>query len=396
LSVVICFIGNTCWLQAQRAVGEITDSLVACGFENIRTHTLGNTLWISYENAVFRDKAIALTRVLDILTDVGYDTVDVVTLVNDLPIVHTRTTTTFLKENDKKSFSGRQKAWQIRLSYKTDTIWKILRDEKPVNSHTNKVDMVFYPQIAVKNVLINQIYEIQFNLAPALEVSLWRGMRFTGQLIVPIYNDPLYGDESNRIRAGFLVLAQEFRLPGIPLGRLAVGKFDASRYGADLTLNKYFFDSQCELRANIGYTGEYHYTDGNWYREDLNTLTGFVQFSYFFRPYELRFDLSAGRYINDDYGIRFDCTRYWNETTVGFYATSIEGHFNGGFHFALPLCPEKFKKNRRFQLRFPSYFDWEYDAGTETFYGQYYETRPNENRVEQFYNPNYMIKQVWK
>jgi hypothetical protein len=373
-------------ITAQVSVSDITDRLVSFGFENIRAYSSGKTLFVSYENSIFREKASALSTILNFLTDCGYDTLNVVTLVKDLPVIVTQT----------KVLKNAQVDESIRISYQTSAAWKQLRGISPNNSHTNKIDLVVYPQVAIMNILLSQIYELQFNLAPALEISLWRGMQFTGQVIFPIVNDPMYGDKGNIVRAGFITLAQDFRLPGTAFGRIVAGKFNADRYGIDLTLCRYFFHGQCSLSAHTGYTGACQYLNGKWYQDDLKVLTGFLKGGYFHKPYQLQFDLSAGRYLNSDYGIRLDCTRYWKKTAVGFYAMKIEEGYNGGFHFALPLCPKQYKKNRSFQLRTPYYFDWEYNAGTEFYYGQDYETRPNENRVEHFYNPDFMIKNLLK
>ena len=61
-----------------------------------------------------------------------------------------------------------------------------------------KVDVVIYPELSLKNLVITQIYQVLFNLAPAIEVSFWKGMRLTAQLEVPIYNDG-YPDMYNKI-----------------------------------------------------------------------------------------------------------------------------------------------------------------------------------------------------
>ncbi|MCK9423099.1 MAG: YjbH domain-containing protein [Bacteroidales bacterium] len=387
---------NSALSLAQYQVCEIKQRLDTAGFENIRAYPYGNTLTVSYENNRYRNKATAMNKVLDILAGCGYDTLKVITLVNDQPVI-----VTLLRSHDWQLYKTGQitapeTARQFNVSYNTDASWKTLRDTMPVNPHINKIDLVFYPQIFLMNVLFDRNYEVQLNIAPALEVSLWRGMKFTGQVIFPVVNDHMYGEEGDQVRAGFVTLAQEFRLPGTIQGRAVIGKFNAGRYGADMSLTRYFFRGQCYLSANAGYTGTYMYYGNRWYSNDLNTFTWFVKSGYYFKPYNVQLEVTAGRYINGDYGIRGDCTRYWSETTIGFYVMVAGGNFNGGFHFAIPLCPKQYKKNRYFQLRTPYYFDWEYNAGTEFYYGQYYETRPNENRIEYFYNPDLLTKTILK
>lgn len=373
----------TCNVSFAQSRGcDITKRLGMAGFDNIRVFPDGKTVTVSYENRRYRNKATALSEILDSLVGCGYDTLKVLTLVNDMPVIKTQ-----LRASDWKQFN---------VSYNTDRAWRTLFNLKPTNPHINKIDLVLYPQVTVMNVQFNRNYEVQFNIAPALEVSLWRGMKFTGQVIFPVVSDYRYGEEGDLIRAGFVTLAQEFRLPGTIQGRAVVGKFNADRYGADMTLTKFFFGGVSYLSANAGYTGIYRYVSRNWYRDKLSTLTCFFKSGYFYKPYDMQLDITAGRYLMGDYGLRGDITRYWGETSIGFYAMVAGGKFNGGFHFTIPLCPMKYKKNRNFRFRTPYYFDWEYNAATEFNNGQYYKIQPNENNEEHFYNPDFLLKSLLK
>jgi hypothetical protein len=393
--ILLSVSGNN--LTAQPQISELTKRFELSGFENIRIlHVNNKSLIITYENNLFRNKSTALSTVLDSLHNCGYDTLKIITLINDLPVVITKLSSQNWQQYRTGKISFSEIIQHVYVSYKTDKVWKQLRNSVPVNPHINKIDLIIYPQLAVMNARFNRIYEVQFNIAPALEVSLWRGMKFTGQIIFPICSDYQYGNESYLIRPGFVTLAQEFRLPGTILGRAVIGKFNESRYGADLTLTHFFLAGQCYWSMNAGYTGLYKHYENGWYSDDLNTLTFFLKSGYFYKPYNLQFDASAGRYLNGDYGLRYDCTRYWNETAIGFYGLVAGRHLNGGFHFTIPLFPKRYKKNRYFQLRTPYYFGWEYNAKSENYYGQYYETRPDGNRVEHFYNPYLLIKNLRK
>ena len=68
-----------------------------------------------------------------------------------------------------------------------------------------------YPELLFRNYILSKVYEIVVNVSPAIEVSLWKGMKLTGQVIFPIYND--YGQRYKQIRPGFVTLSQTVRLP---------------------------------------------------------------------------------------------------------------------------------------------------------------------------------------
>ena len=381
---------------AQNMAADVKKRLAIAGYEDIRVAPRGKTVTVSYENNLFRNKAYALSEILDSLVGCGYDTLKVVSLVNDMPVIVSQIGASDWKQYKNHKKTPLETLRQFNVSYNTDAAWKSLRGMLPVNPHINKIDVVFYPQVAIMNVLFTKNYEVQFNIAPALEVSLWRGMKFTGQVIFPVVNDPRYGDVGALIRAGFLTIAQEFHLPGSIQGRGVAGLFDNDRDGADMTVTKFLFGGMGYVGANAGYTGTNRYVMGNWYRENLSTLTWFLKSGYFYKPFDIQLDLSAGRYLMGDYGMRGDCSRYWGETSIGFYAEVAGGKFNGGFHFTVPIGPKHYKKNRFIQLRTPYYFNWEYKAGTEYVKGQYYRTRPNDNNVEHFYNPDLFTKSLLK
>jgi hypothetical protein len=382
------------WINCQQLFAQLQISaakqiLVDSGFENIRVKKIRNTAIISYENNIHRNKSAGLVSVIDKLSGFAFDSLRIITLVNDIPII----TTHFIANNGNLN---RVKLNSLGGSYNTDEDWDILRDQSAANSHVNKVDLVFYPQFSMKNVLLSQIYEVQFNIAPALEVSLWRGMKFTGQVIFPVTNHYVFGDEGDQIRSGFITLAQEFRLPHSTLGRVVAGRFNSDRYGFDGSITKYLFKDRAYIKLNGGYTGNYQYRSREWFRNDLSTLTGFIYGGYFIDSTNLQVDGSFGHYLNGENGFRGDCTRYWGEIAIGFFALVSGGHFNGGFHFTIPIGQKRYPKNRSFQFRAPSYFDWEYNAGTDSYYGAIYKTQPNEGRVEQFFNPNLIIKNLLK
>ncbi|MEI6143530.1 MAG: YjbH domain-containing protein [Mariniphaga sp.] len=396
--MLLTFLGlNFTVLQAQDQVSDIYQRLDKIGFENIRLKTLGNTLVLSYENNLYRNRTGALKEILDQLSKSGYDSLKVITLVNDMPLVVSQVKVSDWKKYASGQMTVAEMSHRFKLSYNTDDSWKPLNDSSVHNPHFKKVALVFYPQFLQMNIRTDQLYELQLNIAPALEVSLWRGMKFTGQVILPLYSDKWYGKEGKKIRAGFVTLSQEFRLPGSILGRTVIGKFNAGRYGSDMSLTHYLMRGQSYVKINAGVTGEYQYYEGGWFRNNINTLTYSIKSGYYWKPNNIQIDVSANRYINSDFGMRGDFTRYWGETAIGLFAMmGINGKYYGGFHFVFAIGPKHRKNYRSLQIQSPDYFDWEYNTSTDGVFGQYYETRPNENRVEHFYNPNFILKNLAK
>ncbi|RKZ82267.1 MAG: hypothetical protein DRQ39_10910, partial [Gammaproteobacteria bacterium] len=70
------------------------------------------------------------------------------------------------------------------------------------------------------------------------------------------------------------------------------------------------------------------------------------------------------------------------------------GHPNAGFHFAIPFPPGKRLKHKTFRVNLPRFIDWEYNGATDFVYNRYYERRPNENRSEHYFNPDYIKNEL--
>jgi hypothetical protein len=392
--------------MGQKASGILERKLVETGFENIRVSEEGQSFFVSFENNIYRWNVRAIATALDTLaanTDPG-SKIHLVQLRYDIPqIVTSVGAGDWLQFRSDTSVTANMDT-SLQISYDTRKSWNKVKKNRPLTPNDFRFDLVFYPQLFIANLTFEKIYEVQFNIAPALEVSLWKGMLLTAQVILPIYSDcKVYGEASKKVRPGFLVISQDFRLPGPLFGKVSVGNFNYERYGLDLNLNYPFSNPRWYLGLNAGLTGYSVFTaDEGWDLGPMERFTLHVSGGYFLPRYNLRFELSGGRYIRGDYGGRFDLSRMFGETTIGLYAsfttlTDFEsGQPNAGFHVAIPFPPGKRLKRRRFRVDLPGYFDWEYNGATEFYYGRYYEVRPNENRTEHYFNPLYIKNELLK
>ena len=388
---------------SQTTAEIVENKLINTGFENIRVNAEHEKYTISFENNIYRWNVRALSTALDTISKyVSEDaSLSIVQLSLDIPQIVTEVDATEWLKFRKGDLEKQNLDSTLQISYKTSGVWNQLKHNKPLNRNTVKFDFVFYPQLYLTNLFFNSIYEVQFNIAPALEFSLWKGSQFIAQVIFPIYSDPtVYGEEGNKIRPGFLVLSQNFRFDGPWFGNVSLGNFNNHRYGLDFTIGHPFKNPRWNIGFNAGLTGSSVFTSNGWEVGELNTLTFFVGAGYFLPRFNLRFDVKAGRFLQGDYGGRFDLTRMFGETTIGFYASYTvtepggDGNPNAGFHFSIPFPPGKRFKHKTLRVNVPRYFDWEYNGATDFIYGQDFESQPNENRSEDYFNPIYIKEEL--
>ena len=243
-----------------------------------------------------------------------------------------------------------------------------------------RVELVLYPQISLSNSWLDKIYGAVINIAPAVEARLWKGAAFTGQVILPVWNNMV--GQMDYIRAGVLTLSQEFGLPGGAFGRVTVGNFTNNRMGADLKLRYATPDDRWMFGLEGGVTGSSTFYEGKWQVSNWKRVSGAAEVRFRERHFNMDFNLGVHRYIYGDYGVRVDCIRHFGRTTAGLYAMYTGGEANGGFHFAVPL--PQWGKSRKVRVRLPEYYQMEYSgqSGLEYFrrkLGQDYETRPDES-----------------
>lgn len=383
----------------------IRNKLITAGFENIRVDIDKNNYTISFENNIYRWNVRALSTALDTISRYASEhaSLNVLLLRFGQPQIVTKVDASKWITFRNDTIENGSIDSTLTISYKTKVDWDRIRHSIPVNRNTVKFDFVFYPQFYIANLTFSTIYKIQFNIAPALEVSFWKGMLFTAQVVLPIYSDSrVYGEEGNKVRPGFIVLSQDFRLNGPWFGNVSIGNFNNHRYGLDVSIRHPFKNPRWDIGFNAGFTGFSVITDEGWELGELNTFTFSLSAGYFLPRFNLQGNVSAGRFLHGDYGVRFDLTRMFGETAIGFYAAysilepDIGGQPNFGFHFAIPFPPGKRFKHKTVRVNLPHYFDWEYNGATDFLYNRYYERRPNENRSEHYFNPLYIKNELLK
>lgn len=318
---------------------------------------------------------------------------------NQLPQVVCKVSGQAVEAYNNHTITLEQLMSSVQISYQVDEEYQLIKDVKKENRSTGKIDLIFYPQVTLNNAWVDKIYGTILNIAPAVEVGLWKGASFTGQVIFPIWNN--MKGEMDYIRPGMLLFRQQYRFPKNFFVEVNAGNFNANRIGVDAGVSYKTNDDRWSGGVNAGITGSSTFYSGKWEVSRWKRATGAVFVRYNEPTYNLQFDLKAQRYVFGDYGVRMDCTRHFGEVSIGFYAMYSGGEPNGGFHFAIPLPGKKRMNRRAVRIGIPEYFDWEYEARNGGTYasdrlGRYYETRPDENRSQRHYAPSYIKGMLMK
>lgn len=368
------------------------EELVEHGFENVRWTENEDEYIYTIENNVYKAEGVGISKAIDIIQKHGLPTnkrCKVIVTHLEVPEL----SLTYHPIRNDSTVMGNKTGWQT--SYEIGQSWNSIKKEKAKNSSRFKVDILVYPQLSFKNLIITQIYQVLFTLNPAVEISLWPGMKLTGQLIVPIYNDG-YGYLQDKVHPGFITLSQRFRLPFNIKGMATVGYFSADRYGADLQLFYPFKDERFSLEGRIGSVAIGYWNGFNLHYDTEFSTTWSLGANFYWPRYNTSFSLKGEKYLMGERGVKFEMIRHFRYASVGFYAQKAkEANSNGGFRIQVLLPPYKYKrfKNKYIPRLNTSYnMGIVYNAGNERYYYRQYRSVADENIMNSNrFNP-YFIK----
>lgn len=387
-------------LNGMLSAGEWSGELRRMGMENIREADREEGCYLSWEDPVYRGSCRGLAEVIRLVAQKSVEAKDFYLIIqeNRIPQILVR-----IPGEELRQYRLRQSSWEAlvrsaEITWDTDEAVRALKEAgKTEYASAGRVDIVLYPQLRLRNAWLDKIYGASVNIAPAVEVALWKGAYFTGQVIFPVWNN-LEG-EADYIRAGMVTLRQDIRLPKRWSASVGVGNFDRQRIGADARLEWRTADDRWKIGVRGGLTGASVFYGGKWKVSRWERLTGAASVRYYEPTYNLEMELTGERYIYGDYGGRVDLVRHFGEVSIGLFAMYSGGEANGGFSFSVPMPRKKRFRRGYFRVRLPEYWGLGYEAQSGNAYaerrlGRRYETRPEESRSAGFYNPDFVREEL--
>ncbi|MDM8338248.1 hypothetical protein [Mediterranea massiliensis] len=370
------------------------DVLVEMGFENVGWTEDDNERVYVLQNSAYRLNGVGIGKAVDVIQKLGLPenkSCRIIVLDNNVPQISLRY---YPIIGDSVPMIERRD-WNV--SYDLGDSWSKVRKVKLKNRSLFKVDIVVFPELMFQNYKISRVYDIVLNVSPAISVSLWKGMKVTGQVIFPIVND--YGARYEQIRPGFVTVSQTVRLPKRTFLTGTIGFFNNFRWGVDVYAKHIFIDQRFWVDARLGYTGRGYFDNWAFYHGVKWTLTGTLSANFFLPRWNTQFTVRGDRYLLKEYGIRADMVRHFRYASIGFYAMKVFGRddaankgLNGGFLFQIALPPYKYKRKGYIPRVVGGDFGIRYNAGNEKQYGDGYRTNPDDNVMRNnSFNP-YFIK----
>lgn len=374
-------------------IDNIANKLVEYGYENVRSIETINERIFTIEDNVNRLSGVGIAKAIEIIQKSPEFKNDKTCkiIITKLNVPQIALSYTPKRKSVKTEIAP--KDWQVQ--YELGDAWDKVKKEKKKNSSLFKADILVYPQLAFKNVIVTQVYQVLFDLSPAVEVSLLPGMKFTGQIRIPIYNDG-YGANESKVHPGFITLSQRFRIPGNIFGKVTAGFFNSDRYGMDFSFQRPFKDERFSVEGRASVLGVGYW---NGFKLHCNSDMRFhwsLGTNFYWNKFNTLFKLQAQRFLMGETGVRFDMIRHFRYASVGLYAMKAkEANINGGFRFQVALPPYKYKryKNKYIpRINTSSNMGVAYNAGNERYYYREFRSECSDNIMENNSLNPYFIK----
>jgi hypothetical protein len=175
---------------------EAARRLAEAGFTNVRAVETSEFTAFTVENDYYKIPAEGFARAVQILEGCALDESKPVKLIGTANKVPEVTMT----------YDPVLGSWST--TKRLDASWDAVRGEPVLNDSFGQVDIVVYPVVQLKNLIITQVYQSLWQLNPAVETSLWPGGKISLQVKIPILNDGYTPqaviDRYSHTNAGFL------------------------------------------------------------------------------------------------------------------------------------------------------------------------------------------------
>lgn len=355
---------------------RITNVLTEAGFENVSVKSDNQTLFIEYENRLYRFEVTALHEIFILIKNEvsNFNSITLLIKNKNVPIVEVKVGKSDLVDWLNKIISNVEFTELISIRMlEFETPEKIFDSSEVSNSSNFKFDIVLKPTYRFQFGIFSQPVLYQLNFTPHIVFGLWKGMSGLYEITIPIHND--FGSREDSVRTSMIVVNQTLRLSQSSFLSASLGYFTLERYGFDLEARNYFMNGDMSIGLNLGYTGYASFTMKKMYYSDLYQWTGSVDITYRIPEYDLTLGLMAGKFLSNDNTIRFDIYREFGEIQVGFFAMrSTKGISNGGFGFSIPLFPSKYWKPGLVRIRTTENLGYTYKVKIADMIGLKYDT----------------------
>ena len=336
--------------QANDHAADLIDRLTARGFENIRVDKEHQTLWVAYENRVYRHEVEAFAIVAALAAQASQaERLILVPQSQDVALVEIEFRAEAFMQFAQDEIGGK--------AFLDSMIFREPGKRTGQRHHPSffKTDVSLYPRIAMQMGNWENRYKWRVSLVPQLDMTLMPSLFFQGRMLIPI-EDEIRSTRSEETRLAQAVLQGVRWLPGHVYASVRAGVFEPERYGVSLEAMRFLFGRRALLNVQFDRTGFLWYQDDVWNYSDPETDTWRAEATWFFSFVDVSVSAGYGQYLYGDRGAYARVNRFVGDTQVGFTLSRTDLDTFARMHLVIPLAPRKRSKPGRLRIQYPFYY----------------------------------------
>lgn len=323
--------------------------------------TSRDSLYIYYENRVYRNEVFAAGALLSAIDAFAGDSVRIFLTPRRQGI---SLGTVAVKVSDYRSFiAGRLTEEQFRerldfscMDHPTPVRGIGIRSKRlfPL------MDLTIHPSFTIQLGNYDDAVKFDVGMAPELSLDLWRGASVAARVLLPLYDElRLYTLEPRMVR---LTVGQTLHLRQAGWLFARFGVFEPDRWGIAGEWARFVFRRSVMIGCKGEYTGFYLQQQGVTNYSSWQTGTSQFYAVYFAPRYDFFVRVSYDRYLFSERGYSLQVSRKFADLEIGFLAAKTNIDDFGGLLLRIPLAPRKDSRPRTLRMKLPEYHTWRYST----------------------------------
>lgn len=393
----LLLLASICTLSTHTVSAQEHTHPLPLALENIRIMSTDSVCYVQYTNNAWMSEAQALYAVLESMQSIAPQQAWQIHIATDgVPQLTVQASLDQVLAIQKAQAITPQFVESLHISYDQPHT-AIFRNVPTHNKSLGKTDFVLYPQFIFQNNTFERIWETQFNLAPAIETSLWNGARITAQVIFPIHNN-ISSPEARFIRPGVIAFSQQYRLPHNIFGSISIGNFTSQRMGINIVNHWISSSGVYKVGYTASLTGSSYVDRNGWSISKWKRISAHLKCAITPKFHNMEAEISLGRYIYGDYGGQLTLTRRFSNAALQLFGRYTGGISCAGMSITLPIWLRKQSRAHIFRAKVSNWYQLSYseksgnkaDHGTGRSFG----TSPATTPMTHYLNPYYLKKQL--
>lgn len=332
------------------AIGLIT----SCGFENVKAFIISDTLYIEYENRIyFREKdaiGIIIPKILDAISAI--QTLVLIPKSDNVPLFQIT-----ISRDKYQTSETKEKNASDTLDISPVTPISIHK-EKIYNPSLGKIDVTIYPFINIALGRFDDPYIPYYSVSPEASIYCGHGIRGLARIQFILY-DELKKKEHSVVIDG-LYINYTYRKNALKSVDLSAGYFGMNRYGVNSEATLFGWDSKLGIGGSAAALGNMYYFDNILYYTKIWNWTALLNLYYRLPSYNVLLSVKLGRFLHQDNGVSLEAIRYFENITMGVFATKTNQGSTLGIRLQFLTYPRRNMKPYYIRPKLPTTIKTEY------------------------------------